>query len=126
MNRQSWQDRFSGVVECKKKNQEYEPRTHSLTPIGGSSFYMYGLRNRERHFFNCNDTILNGVNLNKMVTALAIAQLEEHGKLKFSGFLRDYLPNYPQRDVAQRVTIHQLLTHTSGLAEFPIMNFFSA
>jgi len=54
--------------------------------------------------------------LGKMFTAVAIAQLEEAGKLSFDDPLGKFLPDYPNRDVA-KVTIHQLLTHTGGTGD---------
>jgi CubicO group peptidase (beta-lactamase class C family) len=53
-----------------------------------------------------------------MFTGVAIAQLAQQGKLKFSDTISQHLPDYPNKDVAGKVTIHQLLTHTSGLGSY--------
>ena len=55
--------------------------------------------------------------MNKMFTAVAILQLVEAGKVKLTAPLGTYLPDYPNRDVATKVTIHQLLTHTGGTGD---------
>ena len=55
--------------------------------------------------------------MNKMLTAVAILQLVEAGKVKLTAPLGTYLPGYPNRDVATKVTIHQLLTHTGGTGD---------
>src|SRR5207245_6138563 len=47
----------------------------------------------------------------KLMTAVAIGQLADAGKLSFSGPLNKFLPDYPST-----ATIHQLLTHSAGLA----------
>jgi CubicO group peptidase (beta-lactamase class C family) len=55
--------------------------------------------------------------MNKMFTAVAIAQLVQAQKLKFSDTLAQLLPDYPNQEVARKITVHQLLTHTSGLGD---------
>jgi CubicO group peptidase (beta-lactamase class C family) len=52
-----------------------------------------------------------------MFTAVAIAQLVEAGKLKFSDTLGSVLPDYPNREAATNVTIHHLLTHSAGVGD---------
>jgi CubicO group peptidase (beta-lactamase class C family) len=56
--------------------------------------------------------------MGKMFTAVAIAQLAEQGKLSFEDTISKHLPDYPNQEVARQVTIHQLLTHTSGLGDY--------
>jgi D-alanyl-D-alanine carboxypeptidase len=53
--------------------------------------------------------------MNKMFTAVAIAQLVEAGKLRFQDTLATLLPDYPNRDAARRITIAHLLSHSAGL-----------
>ena len=60
------------------------------------------------------ETSFNLGSMNKMFTAVAVAQLARAGKLKFTDTIRRHLPDYPNPDAA-RVTIHQLLTHTGGI-----------
>ncbi len=64
------------------------------------------------------DTRFNLGSGNKMFTAIAIAQLAEQGKLNFDDPLILHLPDYPNRSFAKRATIHHLLTHSSGLANY--------
>lgn len=61
------------------------------------------------------ETKLNLGSMNKMFTAVAVAQLVEAGKLAFDDPVGKHLPDYPERDVAAKVRVHHLLTHTSGL-----------
>ena len=60
-------------------------------------------------------TKFNLGSMNKMFTSVAIAQLAQAGRLSFTDTVGRHLPDYPNRDVADKVTIHHLLTHTSGL-----------
>ncbi|MFI5220235.1 MAG: serine hydrolase domain-containing protein [Bacteroidia bacterium] len=51
----------------------------------------------------------------KMFTSTAIMQLVETNKLKLNNTVEEILPELPLKNAA-RITIHHLLTHTSGLA----------
>lgn len=98
-------DEFSGVV---------------LLTRGSETLFSkaYGLADRERNIPNRIDTKFNLASMNKMFTGVAIAQLAEKGKLSFDDKVGKHLPDYPNREVAEKVTIHQLLTHTSGLGSY--------
>ena len=64
------------------------------------------------------ETKFNLGSMNKMFTAVAIAQLAQDGRLNFHDKVGQHLPDYPNKEVAENVTIHHLLTHTSGLASY--------
>src|SRR3954471_21211574 len=64
------------------------------------------------------NTKFNLGSMNKMFTAVAIAQLAQTGKLSFTDTVGKHLPDYPNKEVAEKVTIHHLLTHTSGMGSF--------
>ena len=78
----------------------------------------YGYANRSFELPNKIDTKFNLGSMNKMFTATAIMQLVEKGKVKLDGKIIDYIPDYPNKDVASKVTVHHLLTHTSGLGNY--------
>jgi CubicO group peptidase (beta-lactamase class C family) len=78
----------------------------------------YGMANQERRIANRTDTKFNLGSMNKMFTSVAIAQLAERGKLSFEDTIAKHLPDYPNKEVAAKVTIHHLLTHTSGLGNY--------
>lgn len=61
------------------------------------------------------ETKFNLGSMNKMFTAVAIAQLEERGKLRYTDLVADHLPDYPNEAVRDKVQIRHLLTHTSGM-----------
>lgn len=54
--------------------------------------------------------------LSKQFTSLAIMILEEQGKLSYDDKLSDYFPEFPE--YAKNITIHNLLTHTSGIFDY--------
>src|SRR4030095_13267734 len=79
----------------------------------------YGLADKKQNIPNRIDTTFNLGSCNKMFTALAIAQLAEKGKLSFDDVVAKHLPDYANKDIAAKVTLHHLLTHTSGLGFYP-------
>jgi CubicO group peptidase (beta-lactamase class C family) len=98
-------DQFSGVVLLAKNGE----------PL---FVQAYAMANKSRNVANDVGTKFNLGSLNKMFTAIAIAQLAQEGKLQFGDSVAKHLPDYPNKDVASRVTIHQLLTHTSGMGDY--------
>jgi CubicO group peptidase (beta-lactamase class C family) len=55
--------------------------------------------------------------MTKQFTALLVLQFVHEGKIKLDGHLSDYLPYY-RKDTGNRVTVSQLLSHTSGIPNF--------
>lgn len=78
----------------------------------------YGLASISFNVPNKVDTKFNLASMGKMFTATAIMQLYERGKLDLQDKVIKYLPDYPNRKTASSVTIHQLLTHTSGMGNY--------
>jgi D-alanyl-D-alanine carboxypeptidase len=77
----------------------------------------YGLANRKTGVRNTLGTRFRIGSMNKMFTAAAILQLVEAGKVELTAPLGRYLTGHPNPDVAARVTIHHLLTHTGGTGD---------
>ncbi|HYL85150.1 MAG TPA: serine hydrolase domain-containing protein [Candidatus Angelobacter sp.] len=78
----------------------------------------YGLADREKKTPNKLDTQFRIGSMNKMFTAVAVLQLVQAGKIKLTDPLGKYLTDYPNKDLASKVTIHHLLTHTGGTGDF--------
>ena len=77
----------------------------------------YGLADREKGIKNTLDTKFRIGSMNKMFTAVAVMQLVQAGKISLTAPLGTYLTDYPNKDVASKVTIHHLLTHTGGTGD---------
>jgi len=75
-----------------------------------------GLADRDARAPNRLDTKFNLGSMNKMFTAVSIAQLAQQGKLRPSDPLGKFLPDYPNAAVRD-VTIEQLLTHRGGTGD---------
>ena len=56
--------------------------------------------------------------MNKMFTATAALKLIEAGKLSLDDTVGKVLPDYPNKEIAAKVTIRHLLTHTGGTGDF--------
>ena len=95
-------DEFSGVVLVAKGDRTIFHRA-------------YGLADRSWEIPNRLETKFNLASMNKMFTAVAIAQLIEAGKLRLEDALGTILPDYPNPDAARTITIAQLLSHSAGL-----------
>ena len=78
----------------------------------------YGMANKDFNVPNRIDTKFNLGSMNKMFTAVAIAQLVERGKLSFDDPLSKFLPDFPDKASAEKIRIKHLLTHTAGLGGY--------
>jgi D-alanyl-D-alanine carboxypeptidase len=77
-----------------------------------------GLADREKKVANQLGTQFRIGSMNKMFTAVATLQLVQAGKIKLTDPLGKYMPDYANKNVASKVTIHHLLTHTGGTGDF--------
>ena len=105
------QDRFSGVALVMKGDRVIFNKAYGMAERG------FGAPNKL-------DTKFNLGSMNKMFTSVAIAQLVQAGKLSYDDTLAKALPDYPNKQIAEKITVHQLLTHTSGLGDFFKPEFF--
>jgi len=97
-------DEFSGAVLVAKN--------------GKSVFAQaFGLADREKKTPNTLKTRFRLGSMNKMFTAVATLQLAQSGKLDLKAPFGNYLTDYPNKDVASKVTIEQLLSHTGGTGD---------
>jgi CubicO group peptidase (beta-lactamase class C family) len=78
----------------------------------------YGIANKDFNVLNKVDTKFNLGSMNKMFTAVAVAQLVERGKLSFDDPLSKFIPDFPDAESAQKIKIKNLLSHTAGLGGY--------
>ncbi|HKP11660.1 MAG TPA: serine hydrolase domain-containing protein [Blastocatellia bacterium] len=105
MNKLAAADVFSGAVLLAKDG----------VPVFKGA---YGMANKDFNAPNRVDTKFNLGSMNKMFTAVAIAQLVERGKLSFDDPLSKFLPDFPDKASAEKIKIKHLLTHTAGLGGY--------
>lgn len=95
-------DIFSGTVLVAKK---------------GEVIYAdaFGEANRDHKVPNTLDTRYNIGSIGKTITGVAIMQLVEQGKVDLNAPVSSYLEGFPYGD---SITIHHLLSHTSGMFNY--------
>lgn len=98
-------DEFSGVVLVAK----------GPDPVFKKA---YGLASKEYNVPNRLDTRFNLGSLNKVITRIAIEQLVGKGALSLDDKLGRHIPDYPNKEAAEKVTIRHLLDMTSGIGDF--------
>lgn len=74
----------------------------------------YGLANRDAGTPNTLETKFNLGSMNKMFTAVAIAQLVERGLVSYDDPLSKFV-SFPDEETAKRILIRHLISHSSGL-----------
>ena len=77
----------------------------------------YGMANLEFDIPNTPHTKFRLGSITKPFTSMLTLQLVEQNKIKLDAKISDYLPDY-RKDTGEKVTIHQLLTHTSGIPSY--------
>ena len=77
----------------------------------------YGDANMETKVLNTLDTKFGVGSVTKQFTAMLVMQLVEKNQMKLEDTIYKYLPYLPV-EKANHITIHQLLTHTSGLPHY--------
>lgn len=75
----------------------------------------YGFANFEQNTLNKSQTKFAIGSITKQFTAMAIMQLNEKGLIDVEDTVSKYLPDFPNGDL---ITLHNLLTHTSGLKNY--------
>jgi len=93
---------LSGIVAIKRPNQEI-------------LYKCIGYSDQDKLIENDQNTVFDIGSLTKQFTGAAILRLEMSGKLSVEDSLIQYFPEIP--DDKKGITIHHLLTHSSG---FPI------
>ena len=102
LNRLVQADVFSGVVLLAKDGKVVFQ-------------HAYGEADKEQGIANRMDTRFHMASMHKMVTAVAIAQLVEKGKLSYEDPLSKFFPGAPEGSPFTRIRIKHLVSNTSGL-----------
>jgi CubicO group peptidase (beta-lactamase class C family) len=83
----------------------------------------FGLANREWNVANTTDTKFMIGSVSKPLTALLMLIQVQKGLVDLNKTISDYLPGYSKKNGA-RITIRQLLSHTSGIPNYDIIKDF--
>jgi CubicO group peptidase (beta-lactamase class C family) len=77
----------------------------------------FGLANRDWNIPNTPDVKFRLGSITKQFTSMLVMQQVAKGSIKLDGHLSDYLPYYRQ-DTGSKITISQLLAHSSGIPSY--------
>ncbi|HKX83748.1 MAG TPA: serine hydrolase [Pyrinomonadaceae bacterium] len=114
------QDKAAQIDELMKQYNSFGQFNGSVLVAENGNVILkkgYGLANMEWKVPNEPDTKFRLGSITKQFTATLILQLVEQGKIKLDGKVTDYLSDY-RKDTGDKVTIHQLLNHTSGIPSY--------
>lgn len=114
---------FSQTLEKKLDavfQEYYKPNNPGATVLiakEGKSIYRkaFGSANLELNVAMKPENVLELGSISKQFTAVVILQLMEQGKLSLQDPLSKYIADYPK---GSEITIHHLLTHTSGIQNY--------
>ncbi|WP_420388508.1 serine hydrolase domain-containing protein [Roseivirga sp.] len=98
-------NRYSGVTAVFQKEKQIFQQVE-------------GLANQIWDIPNQYNTKFNLASVTKMFTATGIGMLLDEGKIALDETIFQYFPDFPNKTIAQQVTVRQLLSHTSGLSDF--------
>jgi CubicO group peptidase (beta-lactamase class C family) len=104
LEKQRAKDRFAGTVLVAKNGK----------PVFAEA---YGLADREKKVPVTLATQFRIGSMNKMFTATALMQLVQAKKVTLATTVGKLMPGYPNKTVADKVTLHHLLTHTGGTGD---------
>ncbi|WP_264535247.1 serine hydrolase [Flavobacterium sp. N1736] len=114
------QDKGKQIDQLLSKYNEYDQFNGSALVAENGKVILkkgYGSANMEWNIPNQPDTKFRLGSITKQFTALLIVKLAEEGKIKLDVPITTYLPDYP-KETGDKITIHNLLTHTSGIPNY--------
>lgn len=112
----SVEQKIDSILTNKYKSNE--PGVVALVSKGDQFVYhkAFGKANLELNVPMRTNQVFNIGSMTKQFTAMAILMLVEQGKLALDNEIINFLPDYPTN--GQRITIHHLLNHTSGIKNY--------
>jgi len=113
---QSFLEKVDTIIK-KEFNEKDGPGGVFLISKKGKLIYekAFGLANVELNVELQPNNVFQIGSMTKQFTAIAILLLEQEGKLNTSNYISKYIPDYPN---GNKISIHHLLTHTSGIKDF--------
>ncbi|MBD3638651.1 MAG: beta-lactamase family protein [Crocinitomicaceae bacterium] len=122
------------LVETTKKYFDYLGKKDLISGTillakGDRILYLdsCGEASKRFHVPNNTNTKFNLGSMNKMFTGIAVVKLAQEGKLGFSDKLDKYVDeSWLSKETASKVSIHQLLTHSSGLGDYFSDNYWNS
>ncbi|NQY29210.1 MAG: beta-lactamase family protein [Flavobacteriaceae bacterium] len=116
---QNLTSKIDALLETKFKNNG--PGATALVSKGGKVIYRkaFGKSNLELDVPMIPENVFQIGSMTKQFTAVSILMLLEQGKLALNDDITTFIPDYPTHN--KNITIHHLLTHTSGIKSYTSM-----
>lgn len=108
----------------KKQFKSNETGVSALVAKNGKVIYRkaFGKANLELDVDMTSDNVFQVGSITKQFTSVSILMLLEEGKLNLEDEITKFIPDYPTK--GQKITVHHLLTHTSGIKSYTAMQSF--
>src|SRR5580700_2751462 len=102
----------------KRQFNQSQPGCEVLVAKHGQIIYKkaFGNADLELNVALKPDMVFNLASITKQFTAVAILQLVEQGKISLQDSLQKFIPDFPSK--GHKITIENLLTHTSGIKDY--------
>lgn len=116
---QTFETKINSLIQTEFSNKK-GPGGVFMVAKGGEILYQkaFGKANIELDIDLTTENVFQLGSMTKQFTAIAILMLAEQGKLNVNQPIAQYISDYPSGD---KITIHHLLTHTSGIKDFTKM-----
>lgn len=112
---------FNRIVSAHQQAGHYMGNV--IITVDGREIYSrsVGLANVEHQVPNRVNTVFEIASITKSFTGVAVLKLQEQGKLRVTDPLSKFIPDYPG---GAAITVHHLLTHTSGIVSLTALPSF--
>jgi CubicO group peptidase (beta-lactamase class C family) len=111
---QTFEERVDRYINSFPRHQEF----HGVVFAAAAEHVLlnkgYGLASREFDIPNSPDSRFQIGSISKAFTAILVLKMVQAGRLRLDATISDYLPYYPEES-GKKITIHNLLSHTSGI-----------
>lgn len=113
---QNFESKIDSLLQ--EKYRYNAPGATFLISKNGKIVYKkaFGLSNLELNLPMHTESVFEIASMTKQFTAISILMLLEKGKLNLDDEITKFIPDYPTN--GHKITVHHLLTHTSGIKDF--------
>lgn len=109
--------RISDAVEKYMKEKKVTGASVAIAVNGKIDFQMgFGYADLENGVPYASGTVNRLASISKTITAVAVMQLVEAGKIDLDADIRTYVPEFP--DKGEKITARHILAHTSGIRHY--------
>ncbi|MEE9408490.1 MAG: serine hydrolase domain-containing protein [Polaribacter sp.] len=119
---QSLESKIDNILSKQFKSNE--SGASALVAKDGEIIYRkaFGKANLELNVDMTSDNVFQVGSITKQFTSVSILMLLEEGKLSLEDEITKFIPDYPTS--GKKITVHHLLTHTSGIKSYTSMQSF--